>query len=84
MLIIALFGTDAYRFGGQRVCSNTQVRTDTLEAAVWQEVCERLLNPSRLEKEYQRRGQKPTSALQENLKTLLAQIALRYVRALHG
>jgi len=68
-------GTDAYRFGGQRVCSNTQVRTDSLEAAVWQEVCELLKNPSRLEKEYQRRGQEPTSALQENLKTLLAQIA---------
>ncbi len=68
-------GTDAYRFGGQRVCSNTQVRTDTLEAAVWQEVCELLKNPSRLEREYQRRGQEPTSALQENLKTLSAQIA---------
>jgi site-specific DNA recombinase len=31
-------GTDAYRFGGQRVCSNTQVRTDRLEQAVWQQI----------------------------------------------
>ena len=31
-------GTDAYRFGGQRICSNTQVRTDLLEVAVWREV----------------------------------------------
>jgi site-specific DNA recombinase len=28
-------GTDAYRFGGERVCANTQVRTDLLDAAVW-------------------------------------------------
>ena len=68
-------GTDAYRFGGNRVCSNTQVRTDTLEAAVWQEVCSLLNNPQRLLQEYQRRGQEPTSALQENLKTKDAQIA---------
>jgi len=32
-------GTDAYRFGGHRLCPNTQVRTDRLELAVWQEVC---------------------------------------------
>lgn len=67
-------GTDAYRFGGQRVCSNTQVRTDLLESAVWREVRELLENPQRLEAEYQRRGQEPTSALQENLKTMEAQI----------
>ncbi len=22
-------GTDAYRFGGERICSNTQIRADT-------------------------------------------------------
>src|SRR6202008_3267726 len=32
-------GTDAYRFGGHRLCANTQVRTDRLELAVWQEDC---------------------------------------------
>ena len=68
-------GTDAYRFGGHRICSNTQVRTDTLETAVWQEICCLLKHPQRLEQEYQRRGQEPTSALQENQKTLSAQIA---------
>jgi site-specific DNA recombinase len=48
-------GSDAYRFGGQRVCSNAQVRADHLNAAVWQEV-ERLLNdPHRLAAEYERR-----------------------------
>ena len=36
--ITAALGTDAYRFGGERVCQNTQVRTDLLDLAVWQEV----------------------------------------------
>jgi site-specific DNA recombinase len=48
-------GTDAYRFGGERVCSNRQVRTDRLDAAVWQEVCTLLEEPRRLEQEYTRR-----------------------------
>ena len=48
-------GTDAYRFGGQRVCDNKQVRADTLEAAVWEDVCLLLNDPHRVEQEYQRR-----------------------------
>lgn len=50
-------GSDAYRFGGQRVCTNTQVRTDCLEQAVWQEVRGLLLDPHRLTREYERRLQ---------------------------
>ena len=52
-------GTDAYRFGGERVCTNTQVRTDRLEAAVWQEVRRLLEQPQRLEQEYRRRLEAP-------------------------
>ena len=48
-------GSDAYRFGGQRVCDNQQVRTDRLEHAVWAEVCQLLEDPPRLAVEYQRR-----------------------------
>ena len=48
-------GTDAYRFGGQGVCHNKQVRTDLLEEAVWADVCALLKNPSRIEAEYERR-----------------------------
>ncbi len=48
-------GSDAYRFGGQRLCYNKQVRTDRLEQAVWSEVCRLLAEPSRLADEYQRR-----------------------------
>jgi site-specific DNA recombinase len=48
-------GTDAYRFGGERVCHNGQVRTDLLDVAVWQEVCALLEDPQRVEQEYRRR-----------------------------
>ena len=68
-------GTDAYRFGGQRICSNTQVRTDLLEVAVWREVRALLENPQRLEQEYHRRQQQPTNAKQLNLANLEAQIS---------
>lgn len=46
---------DAYRFGGHRICYNKQVRTDLLEAAVWEDVCLLLSEPGRIEREYQRR-----------------------------
>jgi site-specific DNA recombinase len=48
-------GTDAYRFGGERVCQNTQVRTDLLDRAVWQEVETLLAHPERMAEEYRRR-----------------------------
>jgi site-specific DNA recombinase len=53
-------GTDAYRFGGERICDNMQVRTDTLDSLVWHEVCTLLEEPQRLEQEYQRRLQVPS------------------------
>jgi site-specific DNA recombinase len=48
-------GADAYRFGGERLCHNAQVRTDRLEEAVWQEVRGLLEHPQRLLEEYTRR-----------------------------
>ncbi len=48
-------GTDAYRFGGTRVCDNKQVRTDKLNEAVWNDVCELLRHPGLLREEYERR-----------------------------
>lgn len=48
-------GTDAYRFGGEHICSNKQVRTDYLEQAVWEDVCSFLSDPNRIEHEYERR-----------------------------
>lgn len=48
-------GTDAYRFGGTKVCSNKQIRTDALETAVWEEVKFLLKEPGRILNEYQGR-----------------------------
>jgi site-specific DNA recombinase len=48
-------GMDAYRFGGQRICDNRQVRTDMIEEAVWSDVCALLNEPERIEREYERR-----------------------------
>ena len=48
-------GSDAFRFGGQRICGNKQVRTDLLEQSVWQDACSLLKNPQRIEQEYKRR-----------------------------
>ena len=63
-------GTDAYRFGGERVCAAQQVRTDLLEVAVWKEVCALLANPGRLEQEYQRRLDPPVTATDGMLQRL--------------
>lgn len=48
-------GCDAYRFGGERICNNKQLRTDLLDLAVWKEVAQLLADPTRLEQEYRRR-----------------------------
>src|SRR5512135_1806980 len=48
-------GSDAYRFGGQRLCWNKQVRTDMLDAAVWEDVRRLLSEPERVRSEYERR-----------------------------
>lgn len=72
-------GTDAYRFGGQRVCNNKQVRTDILEEAVWREVRGVLQDPQRLQQEFQRRLQRPkkdpTATLQAQIGKLQQGIA---------
>lgn len=44
-------GTDGYRFGGERICSNTQSRADILETEIWENVCKILKNPGILEQE---------------------------------
>lgn len=67
-------GTDAYRFGGQRVCDNKQVRGDLLEETVWQEVRQLLRNPKHLEEEYRRRLN-PSKAKGGGLPQLEAQVS---------
>jgi len=67
-------GTDAYRFGGERVCHNTQVRTDLLDVAVWQEVCTLLAHPERLAEEYRRRLQPESRGKRTSLATVAGQM----------
>jgi site-specific DNA recombinase len=73
-------GSDAYRFGGTRICENKQVRTDKLEEAVWQDACELLRHPKLLRAEYERRLAAPTdsasqSSLKKQLKTAQQSVA---------
>ena len=48
-------GSDAHRFGGQRLCQNKHVRIDLLDAAVWEDVRCLLSEPRRIKDEYERR-----------------------------
>lgn len=45
-------GSDGYRFAGEAICSNKQVQGKLLETAVWDEVCELLRNPQKLQADY--------------------------------
>jgi site-specific DNA recombinase len=77
-------GTDAYRFGGERVCANTQVRTDLLEAAVWQEVCDLLADPARLAAEYQRRLEQPRVGAGDEVEAMLGKLRSGLTRLIDG
>jgi site-specific DNA recombinase len=66
-------GTDAYRFGGTRVCENKQARTDKLDEAVWQDACDLLRHPKLLRKEYERRLATPSDS--DLLASLKKQVA---------
>jgi len=48
-------GSEAYRFEGNEICTNTSVRMEPLEIAVWEEVKFLLKHPQRILEEYQRR-----------------------------
>ena len=50
-------GSDRYRFGAERICSNGQIRAEFLEDAVWREVCDLLGNPEKLEREFKEGGE---------------------------
>jgi len=65
-------GSDANRFGGERICDNCQVRTDLLEQGVWEEVCDLLQDQQRLQQEYARRLNTPKEET-KNLAVMYAQ-----------
>jgi site-specific DNA recombinase len=61
-------GSDAHHCGGQRLCWNRTVRTDLLDAAVWEDVRSLLSEPHRIREEYERRCKrtKPDGARELN------------------
>jgi site-specific DNA recombinase len=67
-------GTDAYRFGGERVGQNPHVRMDRLDLAVWREVWALLAHPARLAEAYQRRLQPDTRTKRTPLALVAAQL----------
>ncbi len=66
-------GTDAYRFGGERLGQHTHVRTDLLDLAVWQDVWTLLAHPERLAEAYRRRLQPGTRTKRTPLSTVEGQ-----------
>jgi site-specific DNA recombinase len=48
-------GTEAARFGGNKLCNNKAVRTQAIELIVWEEIKKVLKDPQRVYAEYQRR-----------------------------
>jgi site-specific DNA recombinase len=64
-------GSDSYRFGGERICSNTQVQGKFLETTVWRELSNLLMNPERIEREQQHSS--TAGPLLGNLETLRSQ-----------
>ncbi len=81
-------GSDAYRFGGQRLCWNKQIRTDMLDATVWKDLSQLLSEPERVRAEYERRLQRtptgPSHELEQtdkiikNLKRLISRLIDAY------
>ncbi len=46
-------GTDAKRFGGNKICNSKSIRTDILETVIWEEMNRVLKDPDAIAKEYQ-------------------------------
>jgi site-specific DNA recombinase len=67
-------GTDAYRFGGERGCQQTQVRTALVDLAVWQAVWTLLAHPERRAEASRRRLQPETSTQRPRLVTVEGQM----------
>jgi site-specific DNA recombinase len=52
-------GSEGHRFGGQRLCRTKAIRTERLDAAVWDDVSSLLSEPGRVREEYRRRLERP-------------------------
>jgi site-specific DNA recombinase len=66
-------GTDPYRFGGERICSNSQIQAEKIEAAVWEYVCGVVKNPGKLEETLGGEGSVQHKALPKDVDALRTQ-----------
>ncbi len=55
-------GTDKYRFGGEAICTNKSLDASRIEASVWSDMCSLLEDPTRLQRELERRLERPSRA----------------------
>lgn len=67
-------GSQPRRFGGERVCPRTSVRGAALEQAVWDDVCNFLQDPSRVQSEYESRLQCASDADRADVRGLARRI----------
>ena len=74
--------SEAYRFGGQRLCRNKQIRSDTLDAAVWEDVRRLLSEPERVRTEYERRLHGPEIRFEVTVARPHARLASRLLARL--
>jgi site-specific DNA recombinase len=74
-------GTDKYRHGGDVLCTNKSVN-GRVEEAVWSDLCALLKDPERLQREFERRLESPSSADSDNthLQQSIAQLKRRLGR----
>src|SRR3954465_15953367 len=52
-------GSEPWRYGGEKLCRTKAIRTDRLDAAVWDDVRSLLSEPERVREEYRRRLEGP-------------------------
>jgi site-specific DNA recombinase len=64
-------GTDGYRFGGECICNNAQIRADWLETEIWEQVSKIVRNPENLKPKDP--DNTPPSPMSETLEALEAQ-----------
>ncbi len=81
-------GRNGSRFGGRRLCDNRQLRVDDLDEAVWQDVCQLLRDPGKIQAEYERRlnddpGGQP-SLVEEQLGRQIKKVQTGLARLIDG
>ena len=81
-------GRNASRFGGHPLCETQQLGVDDLDGAVWQDVCQLLRDPGKIQAEFERRlnddpGEK-RSLVDEQLQRQIKKVQTGLARLIDG